>query len=64
MNAKPKRTVLNVVFKQTQRLPDWPLVKLVGNEALSEQSGEEKPQRPPQRPGTVNDVPDGQFFAE
>jgi hypothetical protein len=35
MNAKATRTVLNVAFKQVQRLPDWPPMKLNNSDAAA-----------------------------
>jgi hypothetical protein len=32
MNMKLKPTRLNVQFKQVQRLPEWPILKLQGQE--------------------------------
>jgi hypothetical protein len=32
MNMKLKPTRLNLQFKQVQRLPDWPILKLSGQE--------------------------------
>ena len=38
MSAKGTRKILNVAFKQVQRLPDWPIIKLNHTNLLSEKS--------------------------
>jgi len=37
MNAKFRPKVINVAFKQLQRLPDWPLVKIGKLECAAEE---------------------------
>jgi len=43
MNMKPKRTPLNVEFKQFQRLPDWPIIiKSIDSNRSSEAAREQR----------------------
>jgi len=60
MNAKPTRRVLNVAFKEFQRLPDWPLVKVIGKTPLFPQHG----QRTPLRETKLADQSGAQSFVE
>ena len=42
MNTKSKRTRLIVEFKECQRLPDWPITKLIDPNQTSENPSEQK----------------------
>jgi hypothetical protein len=46
MNRKPKRKVLNVAFKQVQRLPQWPELKLASIASGAQERYDSKPQLP------------------
>jgi hypothetical protein len=49
MNMKSKRTRLIVEFKEFQRLPDWPIIKLNDSGRPSESAGEKHVILPPAR---------------
>jgi len=42
MKMNSNRTRLIVEFKQLQRLPDWPIIKVTDPDRSSENSGEQK----------------------
>jgi hypothetical protein len=58
MNAKGTRKNLNVAFKQVQRLPDWPLIKMIPGKLLSEECGERNPAQHP-HPSRLTDNDSG-----
>jgi len=64
MNAKATRKVLNVAFKQFQRLPDWPPVKVSEGRPLSHESREAQRQPILPLPGPSKDASGSQAFAE
>jgi hypothetical protein len=53
MNTKSKRTRLIVEFKELQRLPDWPIIKLTNTDRPSENSGQQQRILPPARSEAV-----------
>jgi len=64
MNMRPTRKVLNVAFKQCQRLPDWRPIQITTTIAPSHQDGDRKIHRidRPRRP--YDDASGSQALAE
>ena len=52
MNMKSKRTRLIVEFKEFQRLPDWPIIKLNDSGRSSESTAGQNTMLPPPDGGT------------
>jgi hypothetical protein len=50
MKMNSNRNRLIVEFKQAQRLPDWPIIKITNPDRSSEKSSERKVSMPPACP--------------
>ncbi len=64
MNTKPRRMVLNAVFKQTQQLPDWPLAKIDGGRPVSAEDDGEMRQDARQQACVAENTPAGLVFTK
>ena len=64
MNAKLTRKVLNVAFKQFQRLPDWPPIRTNEGRRLPEKAGDYKSQAVLQLRGVAEEASASRTFVE